>query len=226
MEQISEIFGQLEDLVQEDLNKIQTISNSSVIDELTDSIRINLSAQISAAKILIEDKARLREIRLKSENKLHVINGNQYLCLILGVAKHTNTVRAKGKFVVIWSKQHRLNLVRDNILSVKSKNNSTILALIAACNQASVLRIKKLMVMTNNAKLKNIVDSLELLFLQNFTDDERLPLPDAELLKMLHRTVSEAGISIQISVSVPEPPLDKLYFSLMETAGDMMDRQG
>ena len=126
---------------------------------------------------------------------------------------------------VIWSKHHRLNLVRENILSVKSKNNSTILALIAACNQASVLRIKKLMVMTNNVKIKTIVDSLELLFLQNFTDDDRQPLPDAELLKMLHRIILESGIAIQVSVSVPEPPLDKLYFSLMEAAGEMMDRQ-
>ena len=90
MEQITEIFRQLEDSVQEDLNNIQAISNGSEVDELTDNIRINISAQISAVKMLIEDKARLREIRFRSENKMHMINGNQNLCLILGTANRSS----------------------------------------------------------------------------------------------------------------------------------------
>ena len=71
MQSFINLARELEKLVNEDIERIIEICPSA--HEHTDNIKLNVAGQLSAMACLIEDKIRLREIKIKEQNKFQKI---------------------------------------------------------------------------------------------------------------------------------------------------------
>lgn len=173
--------------------------------EYTDNIKLNMAGQLSAMSCLIENKIRLREIKLKNQNKFQKID-QEIVVFVMGSVKHPSTPRVKSRFAVVWGSQHEINVVRDNILPVKTRNNSTLLAVLACLNQAVPLKFK------NSPKIKNFLDSILLINLQEYKNEDGNTVEDHEILRMIHIIMSEHNICLSVRLAVPEPPYEGIFY--------------
>ena len=222
MQSFIDLAKELEKLVNEDIERIVEVCPS--VHEHTDNIKLNVAGQLSAMSCLIEDKIRLREIKIKDQNKFQKVD-QEIVVFVMGSVKHPNTNRVKSRFSVVWGSQHQINVVRDNILSIKTRNNSTLLAVLACLNQAVPLKFKKLCLMMNNPKVKNLLDSIDLINIQGFKNEDGNLIEDHELLKMIYAIVSEHCIQLNVKLAVPEPPYDEIFYEFQQAARALIDGQ-
>ena len=219
MDAINEIASKIISEIDEDL-EIVTNANPE-LHPVVDNIKLNLSAGLTNIRFMIQDKRRLRQLTIEKERKFHCVNG-EIIVLVLGVAKRNNTNCPLGKFSVIWGQTHPLNLCKPNILPRKSRDNSTLLGLLAAVNQAGSLGFQKVKIMSTNKSLKTTVTNIELAHRDNYLDDRLEPLPDAELLKMIREKINTNNIKLTFFLFQPPSPLDDLYRTLLEVGRSMM----
>ena len=173
--------------------------------EYTDNIKLNMAGQLSAMTCRIEDKIRLREIKIKNQNKFQKID-QEIVVFVMGSVKRPSTPRVKSRFAVVWGSQHEINVVRDNILPVKTRNNYTLLAVLACLNQAVPLKFK------NSPKIKNFLDSILLINLQEYKNEDETTVEDHEILRMIHIIMSEHNICLSVRLAVPEPPYEGIFY--------------
>ena len=225
MDAVNSVIAQLESSVTEDLNLLLEFPNQEQTCDLVDNIKLNLSAQIASLRVLIYDKVRIRQLEIKTSNQITMVNGNEVVVLLHGVAIRPNTPQATGKFVVIWNKEHSLNLLRDNFLSVKTKESSTLLALLALCNQLVQLKLIKARIFTSSSSaaqhLKNTTENLAIFHANGYTDEQRAPIRYEQIIRLIYKIVTEN--KLVISYSEPNPPLADLHSTMLDTARGMIE---
>ena len=215
MEGINNMAKQILDQVNEDLENIQRLSPES--EEYVDNIKINITAGLTNIRFLIQDKVRLREITICDERKFHIVN-REVAVMVLGVVKRANTSNPSAHFSVAWGAGHPLNVAKPNLLSTRTRNNTSLLGLLAALTQTAQLGFKKIKVMSNNLYLKKIIMQIELYHADNYMDEDRQPLPDQDILKMVHEKINHNNIILSAFTFQPLSPLSELYRLLLETA--------
>ena len=219
MDAINEIASKIISEIDEDL---EVVANANPeLHPLVDNIKLNLSAGLANIRFMIQDKNRLRQVTIEKNRKFHMANG-EIILLVLGVAKRNNSNSPLGKFSVVWGQSHPLNLCKPNILPRKTRDNSTLLGLLGALNQIGPLGFQKVKIMTTNQNLKTTVSNIELSHLDNYLDDSREPLPDADLLKMIREKIKANNIKISFFLFQPPSPLDGLYRTFLEVGRSMM----
>ena len=224
MEHFIRIARDLESTVTADLDRIQEIAPQCC--EYTNSIRINVSGQISSMIALIEEKQRSNEIALIKSNMFHYIGSEQrqnVLVYIMAVTKQPNTIRAVAKYAVVWAEAHSLNITRHNPLPAKTRTNTALLGVLAALHQANVLKFRRITVMINSPGVKALIEKLPLLQAQNFLDDNGTRIEHWEILTHIAGVLKDGRIDIGFLLPVPEEPLDELYYSLQDKARSLVD---
>ena len=222
MEQFTKLATELEALVTADLDRLQEVAPSC--HELIDNIRLNTSGHLSAMTALVQDKVRIGTMSIKDKNKFEKL-GSETLVLVMGSIKFPNTSRSRARFATVWGTDHELNVARDNILPVKTRNNSVLLAILACLNQAAVIKFRKICIMLNSPRIKNIIESLDLISLQEYKDDSGNLVPDHSILKMIHSIMQDNKISLSFQLAIPDPPLNEIYYSFQQTARGIIDME-
>ena len=218
------IAKDLEKTVTCDLDRIQELAPNC--SEYIDNIRINLGGQISAMTALIEEKHRINEINLNGSNKFHLVGPEHcqnVLVFLLAGVRRPNTTLATAKYAVVWGPAHQLNITRQNPLPAKNRTNTSLLALLTCLHQASVLKFRRITIMVNSPKVKSLIENLPLLHVQNFLNDNGLPVQHHEILTLILKILRDEKIRVEFMLPVPNPPLDAIYYSLQAAARILVD---
>ena len=77
----------------------------------------------------------------------------------------------------------------------------------------------------NNPKVKNLLDSIDLINIQRFKNEDGELIEDHELLKMIYAIVSEHCIHLNVKLAVPEPPYDEIFYEFQQAARALIDGQ-
>ena len=217
MEDIVRIMFELERSLNTDLNTICETANSSQVSEMSDNIKLNISASLTEIKMHIINRVRLRELALVPENSFCKAYGNIAIGLF-GKVTNARSIAAKGVGFVAWNKAHTLNVPILNCLTVKSNNSSTQLALLALANQCNQINLKRVHVFSNTSQIAKMVENLPLYHLQGYKDRAGAEMPNRLLLEKIHTAMTQLNI-VFIFSSPPIPQtLSGIYETLMSAA--------
>ena len=144
---------------------------------IIDNIKISLASQASSLKLMIEDKARLHLIDVKKDNRFHFTN-NSVVCALVGNVKNQNTTNIAAKFSIAWGENHCLNLVKDSVLSTKTKDNTLLLGLIALINQIIQLKLKKVLILRNHQQTVTTFNSIEMYHNMGYADMDSIKMKE------------------------------------------------
>ena len=193
MEAFINIITTLETVITEDLDTLAMSTIDTSTQEIVDRIRINLSSHLTEARTLVIDKVRIRELAINEDNHMKTVNGH-ILTYIHGAVTNPQTVRAKGAYTVIWNCRHKLNIVKENILSYKTPHSSQLLALLALSTQMRELKIKKVHVISTSRIVEHTIEQLPLWHAQNFLTHDNHPMTNKTLLNMIHDNVTKNNL--------------------------------
>ena len=221
MDSIKELMEKTKREIYNDLDKILECHPET--HDTIDNIKINLAAQETEIKLMVEDKERLRLVKIKQRNRLTKSSDNRVIVFVLGVARRTGTPQQSGKFAVVWGENHELNIVKNNVLSTITRDNTALLGLLACCNQLTQLKIRRVTVMSTNQKMQNIAQNIELIKARNFNKEDGTEEPDSDVLKRLHAIITEHKLDLDFIISRPPDELARTYQTMVETARVMID---
>ena len=198
MEGILKIINDLEKSVSQDLSSLseQSIAQAER-DEVVDTIKINISAAHSEIKIMIENKVRLRQLALLKSNSFLKDNRQRFMVYVNPIVKRPRTITAQGVALVTWNKDHSLNTVVKNPLSVVIKQSCEEIGLLACLTQISEIGIKSVLLCCTSASLASLYEQLDLLQLQNFTHNG-VDLPNKHVLSQIYRLKTSTKVDIAI----------------------------
>ena len=75
----------------------------------------------------------------------------------------------------------------------------------------------------NNPKIKNIIDSISLISLQGYKNEDGTSIEDHEIIKMIHTILSEHSICLSVKLAVPDTPYDEIFYEFQQTARGLID---
>ena len=225
MEQVRAVTDALAKVVAESLNRIQSLTDNSEINDLCDTIRLNTEAHLTEIKGLVTNKVRLREITIHPTNIFHKYQ-DRIAVFIHGRVKHPRTNRAKAAASVIWAPNHSINITIDNPLSVKTKENTTLYGTLAMCHQMSATGIKNIIVFTVCSNLGRSINRLPLHRARGYKDDNGEDVPNANLYKRIDSIIEQNDLKIKILETCSEifqPTFDTLKTTAMEETAKRVD---
>ena len=108
---------------------------------------------------------------------------------------------------------------------MKTKESSTLLALLALCNQLVQLKLFKARILTSSSSaalhLKKTTENLAIFHANGYTDEQRAPIRYEQIIKLIYKIITEN--KLVISFSEPNPPLADLYSTMLDTARGMVE---
>ena len=221
MEAIEYLLRRTNIIIETDINDL--VNKYPEASDTIDNIRISLAAQATSLKLMIEDKARLQLIDINMDNRLHFTN-NSVVCALVGSTKNQNTTNIAAKFSIAWGENHCLNIVKDSVLSNKTKDNTLLLGLIALINQIIQLKLKKVLILTNHQNTVTTFNSIEMFHAMGYVDMDRNKMKDDMLLQMLYQLRVSNDIKIEMDMQNILPlPLREPFNKLLKKAKAQLD---
>ena len=136
------------------------------------------------------------EISIEESNALLRVNKTVAVS-VLGQTINPRTTVAKGASCVIWNKNSKLNVILKNPLSNITKHSSEQLAMLALLNQIQVLKIKRVVVVTDTRYLANLCENIELYHAQNFKQgDSESDMPNKHILEQIFALMKETKVQL------------------------------
>ena len=218
MESIVRITSELETSTTSDLDAICEIANSPCVAELSDNIKLNISAWVTEIKTLIENKVRLRELSIRPDNHFLKAHGRIAVGVFGTIRNIRSTLGSRGAGYISWNKLHKLNVHIDNTMTVKSHNSSTDLALLALLHQANEIKLKRVHIFTASPHLNNMVENLNLFHLQNYQDQRGIDISNKLVWKKIYEAIKERDIILSFTFPPIPQPLSETYETLISTA--------
>ena len=156
MENIIQSIDKIESEVQNELNIISgKISNDEVITQAVDNIAVSVAAGLAEIRVLLQNKKRCKNIEI-SEGNTFIRLQNNVSVFLRGVEINPRTRISKGFCCIIWNREHSLNVCFHNPLTNISKNTSIMLSFLALLNQANEIKLKKLLVITEDDYIQKL----------------------------------------------------------------------
>ena len=139
------------------------------------------------------------ELGIEGNNALVRVNKTVTVS-VLGKTVNPRTTLAKGAACVVWNKNNKLNAVIKNPLTNKTKNSSEQLALLALLNQVQVLKIKRLIVVTDTRYLDTLCENIELYHSQNYKQgDSDIDIPNKHISEQIHLLLKETKVQLKFN---------------------------
>ena len=199
MNQLLRALESLDKDITDDLHSLyELVYHTQGASEAIDNIKIRLSSGITEIKAVIGNRRAMdqEEISIEESNALLRVNKTVAVS-VLGQTINPRTTVAKGASCVIWNKNSKLNVILKNPLSNITKHSSEQLAMLALLNQIQVLKIKRVVVVTDTRYLANLCENIELYHAQNFKQgDSENDMPNKHILEQIFALMKETKVQL------------------------------
>lgn len=202
MNQMLRVLESLNKDITDELHTLyDSVSQIQGASEIIDNVKLRLATGITEIKSIIENRKIMSQEELGIEGNNALVRVNKTVTVsVLGKTVNPRTTIAKGAACVVWNKNNKLNVVIKNPLSNKTKNSSEQLALLALLNQAQVLKIKRLIVVTDTRYLNTLCENIELYNAQNYKQGETdTDIPNKHILEQIHLLLKETKVQLNFN---------------------------
>lgn len=194
METITHSIEKIEKEVQNELSVIsEKTRNDEVISQAIDNISVSVSAGLSEIRVLLQNKRRCRDIEIREENTFIRLQ-NTVSVYLKGMEINPKTMSSSGFCCIIWNKGHSLNVCFNNPLTIISKNTSTMISYLALLNQANEIKLKKLLIITEDDYLQNFHEKIPLHYAQDYKSESGESTANDFVLKDIHAAFDKNDI--------------------------------
>lgn len=178
-----------------------SVSQIQGASDIIDNVKLRLATGITEIKSIIENRKIMSQEELGIEGNNVLVRVNKTVTVsVLGKTVNPRTTIAKGAACVVWNKNNKLNVVIKNPLTNKTKNSSEQLALLALLNQVQVLKIKRLIVVTNTSYLNTLCENIELYHSQNYKQGETdTDIPNKHILEQIYTLLKETKVQLNFN---------------------------
>ena len=178
-----------------------SVSQIQGASDIIDNVKLRLATGITEIKSIIENRKIMSQEDLGIEGNNVLVRVNKTVTVsVLGKTVNPRTTISKGAACVVWNKNNKLNVVIKNPLTNKTKNSSEQLALLALLNQVQVLKIKRLIVVTNTSYLNTLCENIELYHSQNYKQGETdTDIPNKHILEQIHTLLKETKVQLNFN---------------------------
>ena len=212
MENIIQSIDKIESEVQNELNIISgKISNDEVITQAVDNIAVSVAAGLAEIRVLLQNKKRCKNIEI-SEGNTFIRLQNNVSVFLRGVEINPRTRISKGFCCIIWNREHSLNVCFHNPLTNISKNTSIMLSFLALLNQANEIKLKKLLVITEDDYIQKLHEKIPLLHAQGYKSENGESIVNDFVLKDIHAALDKNNIQVSYcKAAMIENELHKMF---------------
>ena len=178
-----------------------SVSQIQGASDIIDNVKLRLATGITEIKSIIENRKIMSQEDLGIEGNNVLVRVNKTVTVsVLGKTVNPRTTISKGAACVVWNKNNKLNVVIKNPLTNKTKNSSEQLALLALLNQVQVLKIKRLIVVTNTNYLNTLCENIELYHSQNYKQGETdTDIPNKHILEQIYTLLKETKVQLNFN---------------------------
>ena len=178
-----------------------SVSQIQGASDIIDNVKLRLATGITEIKSIIENRKIMSQEELGIEGNNVLVRVNKTVTVsVLGKTVNPRTTISKGAACVVWNKNNKLNVVIKNPLTNKTKNSSEQLALLALLNQVQVLKIKRLIVVTNTSYLNTLCENIELYHSQNYKQGETdTDIPNKHILEQIYTLLKETKVQLNFN---------------------------
>ena len=178
-----------------------SVSQIQGASDIIDNVKLRLATGITEIKSIIENRKIMSQEELGIEGNNVLVRVNKTVTVsVLGKTVNPRTTISKGAACVVWNKNNKLNVVIKNPLTNKTKNSSEQLALLALLNQVQVLKIKRLIVVTNTNYLNTLCENIELYHSQNYKQGETdTDIPNKHILEQIYTLLKETKVQLNFN---------------------------
>ena len=212
MENIIQSIDKIESEVQNELNIISgKISNDEVITQAVDNIAVSVAAGLAEIRVLLQNKKRCKNIEILEGNTFIRLQ-NKVSVFLRGVEINPRTRISKGFCCIIWNREHSLNVCFHNPLTNISKNTSIMLSFLALLNQANEIKLKKLLVITEDDYIQKLHEKIPLLHAQGYKSENGESIVNDFVLKDIHAALDKNNIQVSYcKAAMIENELHKMF---------------